>query len=154
MQNRKKLQKFKKYRGRISKVERILKMKDYKLYGLTNEQVQNLLFGKNSDSIGNIDIVQGGLMDNYFIDNFNLSLTVGSHRVKARKHLIITEEYLNEWSSSETLILTDNDKKYFKLKRDYLSDYLKGNKTDHFLSKDEKDYNRFILKEAVEALKK
>lgn len=134
--------------------ERILKMKDYKLYGLNNEQVQNLLFGKNSDLIDNIDIVQGGLMDNYFIDNFNLSLTVGNHRVKARKHLIITEEYLNEWSSSETLILTDNDKKYFKLKRDYLSDYLKGNKTDHFLSKDEKDYNRFILKEAVEALKK
>lgn len=154
MQNRKKLQKFKKYRGRISKVERILKMKDYKLYGLTNEQVQNLLFGKNSDSIGNIDIVQGGLMDNYFIDNFNLSLTVGSHRVKARKHLIITEEYLNEWSSSETLILTDNDKKYFKLKRDYLSDYLKENKTDNFLSREEKDYNRFILKEAVKALKK
>lgn len=129
-------------------------MKDYRIDGLNNEQVQNLLFGKNSDLIGNIDIVQGGLMDNYFIDNFNLSLTVGNHKVKARKHLIITEEYLNCWSSSETLILTDNDKKYFKLKRDYLSDYLKENKTDHFLSKDEKDYNRMILSEAVEALKK
>lgn len=129
-------------------------MKDYKLYGLNNEQVQNLLFGKNSDLIDNIDIVQGGLMDNYFIDNFNLSLTVVNHRVKARKHLIITEEYLNEWSSSETLILTDNDKKYFKLKRDYLSDYLKENKKDHFLNKDEKDYNRMILSEAVQKLKK
>lgn len=128
-------------------------MKDYKLYGLNSEQVQNLLFGKNSDSLGNIDIVQGGLLDNYFIDNFNLSLTVGNHRVKPRKHLIITEEYLNCWSSSETLILTDNDKKYFKLKRDYLSDYLKENKSDHFLSKDEKDYNRMILSEAVQELK-
>lgn len=125
-------------------------MKDYKLYGLNSEQVQNLLFGKNSDSLGNIDIVQGGLLDNYFIDNFNLSLTVGNHRVKPRKHLIITEEYLNCWSSSETLILTDNDKKYFKLKRDYLSDYLKENKNDHFLTKDEKDYNRMILSEAVQ----
>lgn len=129
-------------------------MKDYKLYGLNSEQVQNLLFGKNSDSLGNIDIVQGGLLDNYFIDNFNLALTVGNHRVKPRKHLIITEEYLNCWSSSETLILTDNDKKYFKLKRDYLSDYLKENKSDHFLSKDEKDYNRMILSEAVQELKK
>lgn len=129
-------------------------MKDYKIYGLNNEQVQNLLFGKNSDSIGNIDIVQGGLLDNYFIDNFNLSLTVGNHRVKPRKHLIITEEYLNEWSSSETLILTDNSKKYFKIKRDYLSDYLKENKKDHFLNKDEKDYNRMILSEAVQELSK
>ena len=129
-------------------------MKDYKLCGLTSEQVQNLLFGKNSDLIGNIDIVQGGLMDNYFVDNFNLSLTVGNHKVKPRKHLIITEEYLNCWSSCETLILTDNDKKYYTTKRDYLSGYLKENKTDHFLNRDEKDYNRFILKEAVEELKK
>lgn len=128
-------------------------MKDYKAYNIDSVDLLNMLYNNTSDW-GNVDVVKGGLMDNYFCDNFNKGLIINNHRVKPRKHLFAYEQYLNEWSSELDLVLTDDDKKYFKIKRDYLSDYLKDNKKDHFLNKDEKDYNRFILKEAVKELSK
>lgn len=125
-------------------------MKDYKT-SITNEGINNLLFsGKYTFDI---DVIQGSLNDNYFIDDFNLGLKLSRGRVvKSRKHLMILESYLSEWSSDLNLILTDNDKKYFETKRNYLSDYLKDNKKDKFLDNEEKAFYKEELKECVKQL--
>lgn len=125
-------------------------MKDYKI-SVTNEGINNLLFKNEFDFA--IDIIQGGLNDNYFIDDFNLGLKLSRGRVvKPRKHLTILESYLNEWSSDLTLILTDNDKKYYETKKDYLIDYLKENKKEPFLEKDEKEFYQEEIKECIKQL--
>lgn len=125
-------------------------MKDYKI-SVTNEGINNLLFKNEFDFA--IDIIQGGLNDNYFIDDFNLGLKLSRGRVvKPRKHLMILESYLNEWSSDLTLILTDNDKKYYETKKDYLIDYLKENKKEPFLEKDEKEFYQEEIKECIKQL--
>lgn len=129
-------------------------MKDYKISNVDYRSLEHVLFNTKKDEYREVTIISGVLLDNYFCDNFNKGLIINNHRVKPRKHLFAYEQYLNEWSSELDLVLTDDDKKYFKIKRDYLSDYLKDNKKDHFLNKDEKDYNRFILKEAVKELSK
>lgn len=125
-------------------------MKDYQM-NVTNEDINNLLFKNDFDFT--IDIIQGALNDNYFIDDFNLGLKFSRGKsVKPRKHLMILENYENEWGSSLILTLTDNNKKYYTTKRDYLSDYLKENKKGAFLDKDEKDFYREELQECVKQL--
>lgn len=125
-------------------------MKDYKT-SITNDGINRLLF--NGTYAFNVDIIQGCLNDNYFIDDWNLGIKFNRGRsVKPRKHLIILDSFLNEWSSDSILILTDNDKKYFETKRNYLSDYLKDNKKDKFLDSDEKAFYKDELKECVNQL--
>lgn len=125
-------------------------MKDYEI-SVTNDGINKLLFGDKYTF--DIDVIQGGLNDNYFIDDWNLGLKLSRGRaVKPRKHLMVLENYLNEWSSDLTLILTDNDKKYFETKRNYLSDYLKENKEDKFLDSEEKAFYKEELKECVKQL--
>lgn len=125
-------------------------MKDYRI-SVTNDDINKLLFGGKYTF--DIDVIQGGLNDNYFIDDWNLGLKLSRGRVvKSRKHLMILESYLNEWSSDSILILTDNDKKYFETKRNYLSDYLKDNKKDKFLDNEEKAFYKEELKECVKQL--
>ena len=125
-------------------------MKDYKI-SVTNDGINKLLLGDKYTF--DIDIIQCGLNGNYFIDDWNLGLKLSRGRVvKPRKHLMILESYLNEWSSDLNLILTDNDKKYFKTKRNYLSEYLKENKKDKFLDSDEKAFYKDELKECIKQL--
>ena len=125
-------------------------MKDYKT-SITNDGINRLLF--NGTYAFNVDIIQGGLNDNYFIDDWNLGIKFSRGKsVKPRKHLIILDSFLNEWSSDSILILTDNDKKYFETKRNYLSDYLKDNKKDKFLDNEEKAFYKEELKECVKQL--
>lgn len=132
---------------------RCLKMKDYRIDNVSFKDVEELLFNANSEC-GAVDILQGSLVDNYFCDYFDMDVKVYGHRVKARKHFIATETYLNCWSSTLTVILTDNDKEYYTIKRNYLSDYLKENKENKFLDKEEKEYNRDLLHDAISELKK
>lgn len=128
-------------------------MKDYTVYGLSGHDVDEFLFSKLDGQIGYIDIFEGGLQNNYFCDDFNVPISVNGHRVKARKHLYVLANYLNEWSSDLTLVLTDNDKKYYTLKRNYISQYLKDNKAGKFIDVDEKENLRMELLEAVAQLK-
>ena len=128
-------------------------MKDYTVYGLGSHDVDEFLFDKLDGQIGYIDIFEGGLQNNYFCDDFNVPINVGGHRVKARKHLYVLANYLNEWSSDLTLVLTDSDKKYYTLKRNYLSKYLQDDKKDKFIDVDEKENLRMELLEAVSQLK-
>lgn len=128
-------------------------MKDYRIDNVSFKDVEELLFSANSEC-GAVDILQGSLVDNYFCDYFDMDVKVYGHRVKARKHLIATETYLNSWSSTLTVILTDNDKEYYTIKRNYLSDYLKENKENKFLDKEEKEFNKDLLHDAISELKK
>lgn len=128
-------------------------MKDYTVYGLSGHDVDEFLFSKLDGQIGYIDIFEGGLQNNYFCDDFNVPINVGGHRVKARKHLYVLANYLNEWSSDLTLVLTDSDKKYYTLKRNYISKYLQDDKRDKFIDVDEKENLRMELLEAVSQLK-
>lgn len=133
-----------------SKRKEQTKMKDYKI-SVTNDDINRLLF--NGRYNFDVDIVQGCLNDNYFIDGWNLGIKFSRGRsVKPRKHLMILESYLNEWTSELTLILTDNDKKYFETKRNFLSDYLKDNKKENFLDNEEKSFFKDELKECVKQL--
>lgn len=128
-------------------------MKDYTVYGLSGHDVDEFLFSKLDGQIGYIDIFEGGLQNNYFCDDFNVPISVNGHRVKGRKHMYVLANYLNDWSSDLTLVLTDNDKKYYTLKRNYLSQYLHDNKTDGYLDKEERNDLRATLAETVENLK-
>lgn len=53
---------------------------------------------------------EGALLDNYCIEVGENKLKIG--KVKVRNYLIIVEKFLNEWSSSLELILTDSKEIY------------------------------------------
>lgn len=124
--------------------------KDYKFkttYKTIDKIVRNM--SENTD----VTIISGGLLDNYFIDDFNAPLIVGGHHIAPRKHFIAYEKYLNSQSSEQIIILTDNDKKYYKMKKDYLSDILAEDKEEQILDsyerenlKEELDFVRYELK--------
>lgn len=129
-------------------------MKDYTISGLNYRNVDTLLFDKLAGKIGTVDILQGLSADNYFCDYFNVALRVNGRKVKARKHLIVTEDTTDVYvDGSNQLNLTDNDKKYYTLKRNYLSQYLHDNKKDGYLDKNERNDLRATLSETVENLK-
>lgn len=126
-------------------------MENYKIGNLDYKTVEKLIF--DNDYNLDVTIVQGALVDNYFIDDWNLEICGKRGRnIKARKHLYAVETYLNEWSSSLTLVVTDSNRKYYTMKRKYLSDYLKENKKDKFLDKNAKDYYREELQNCIKQL--
>ena len=59
---------------------------------------------------------EGALLDEYAIvmtDNQNWKITLAKGRpVLARKYVYIKETYVNEWSSKNILVLTDNKKEF------------------------------------------
>lgn len=59
---------------------------------------------------------EGSLLDEYAIvmtgnQNWKINLTKG-RPVLARKYVFIREEYVNEWTSKNVLVLTDNKNKF------------------------------------------
>lgn len=58
----------------------------------------------------NVEYKEGVLLDNYCIEVGENKLKFG--KVKVRKYIIIVEKYLNEWSSSLEMILTDKKETY------------------------------------------
>lgn len=127
-------------------------MKDYKINNLDFRTVEKLIFG--NDYCLDVTIAQGALVDNYFVDDWNLGIkTKRGRNIKPRKHLYALETYYSEWSSVLTLVLTDNDKKYYTAKRDFLSQFLKENKEEQFLDKHDKYYLKMDLANCVQELK-
>lgn len=62
-------------------------------------------------------IIPGGLVDNLFFEDMEAFYFKSA---KPRKYWMITEEYLNEWSSQYRLIMTDDAEKYHETINDYL----------------------------------
>lgn len=62
-------------------------------------------------------IIPGGLFDNLFFENME---SFNFNSAKPRKYWMITEEYLNEWSSQYRLTMTNDAEKYYATLNDYL----------------------------------
>jgi len=113
-------------------------MKDYTLNNVDYRSLEHVLFNTSKDEFREVTIISGVLLDNYFCDNFNLSLKIGGRKVKARKHLFALEKYVNSQTSRLELVLTDNDKFYYQQKLDFINSTLKANKEEKFLDNDQK----------------
>lgn len=113
-------------------------MKDYKIYDVDYRSLESVLFNTKKDEYREVTIISGVLLDNYFCDNFNLSLKIGGHKVKARKHMFALEKFVTTQSSRLELVLTDNDKFYYQQKLDFINETLKENKKGEFLDNDQK----------------
>lgn len=68
-----------------------------------------------------VECVEGSLLDNYFCEIGENTLKVG--RWKLRKYMIILERYVNEWTSTLELILTDSEETYYSLYDKYMKEY-------------------------------
>lgn len=114
-------------------------MKDYKIYDVDYRSLESVLFNYDDpNTYRDVTIISGVLLDNYFCDNFNLSLKIGGRRIKARKHMFALEKYVTTQSSRLELVLTDNDKFYYQQKLDFINETLKENKKGEFLDNDQK----------------
>ena len=99
--------------------EGIDNMKDVRMR-ITMEKCDNIvnaLQERNYD----VECVPGGTLDNYFceVGESNLKLS----RWKLRKYLIVLERFVNEWTSTLELILTDNAETYYNLYNSYMESY-------------------------------
>ncbi|QHJ84668.1 MAG: hypothetical protein [Caudoviricetes sp.] len=113
-------------------------MKDYRIDNVDYRSLENVLFNTKKDEYREVTIISGVLLDNYFCDNFNLSLKIGGRKVKARKHMFALEKYVTSQKSRLELVLTDNDKFYYQQKLDFINETLKANKKGEFLDNDQK----------------
>lgn len=113
-------------------------MKDYKISNVDYRSLEHVLFNTKKDEYREVTIISGVLLDNYFCDNFNLSLKIGGRKVKARKHMFALEKYVNSQKSRLELVLTDNDKFYYQQKLDFINSTLKANKEEQFLDNEQK----------------
>jgi hypothetical protein len=125
--------------------------KDYE-FKTTYKTVDKIV--KSMSESTDVTIISGGLLDNYFIDDFNAPLIVGGHRIAPRKHFIAYEKFLNSQSSEQIVILTDNDEKYYKMKKAYLCDILAEDKEEQILESDEREDFEIILDECQKMLEK
>lgn len=128
-------------------------MKDYRLDNVLPQSVNQLLFDDLADRV-EITVINGGVQDNYFCDNFNTPLKVGGRAVKARKYLMVLEQFQNTWSSSLDLILTDNAKYYYQTKANYLGGILKENEENQILDDDQEQEFKDQLESAKDFLEK
>lgn len=62
------------------------------------------------DNDYSVEVAEGTLTDNYLVNVGTNNLKLG--HVKIRKYIVIIGKYLNEWSSTLDLILTDNEKTF------------------------------------------
>ena len=83
----------------------------------TCDNIVNSLQERNYD----VEYVPGGTLDNYFceVGESNLKLS----RWKLRKYLIVLERFVNTWTSTLELILTDNAETYYNLYNSYMESY-------------------------------
>lgn len=83
-------------------------MKDYRIE-ISSNSANNIV--KYFEFHGfNVECKEGVLLDNYCIEVGENNLKIG--KVKVRKYIIIIEKYINEWSSSLEMILTDSKEIY------------------------------------------
>lgn len=96
-----------------------------KFTGLTNTDITELLNQINSKGCTEYTTIDGGLTDNVFIDDLDISVTIDDEVVKPYKHMYAVENVLNTWSSDIMVIFTDSDEEYYSVKERYLQDCLK-----------------------------
>lgn len=99
-------------------------MKDYSTV-LDSKQVDEIMDHFSNNYLGNgrdvtPEIIPGSLLDNYFFEDMS---RFNFNSAKPRKHWIILEEYLNEWSSQYRLTMTDNSEKFYDTLNNYRQDY-------------------------------
>lgn len=82
-------------------------MKKTMVYNTNNEVVNRILEVCSNNEI-DYEVLTGSLNDNVIIYNNNI---IKYGRVY-RKYIIIQEVYMNEWSSSLQMIMTDCDKTF------------------------------------------
>ena len=104
-------------------------MKDYKNITVDYKSLENVLSSTNTGA----DIIPGNLLDNYFSDNFYLSLKIGGRPIKARKHMFALEKFINSQTSRLEMTLTDNDKFYYQQKLKFIDETLRENTEREFL---------------------
>lgn len=80
-------------------------MKDYVTQGDMNSINKLLELAEKLNCY--IECFEGSLIDNYIIYDAQ-KIKIG--RAKSRKYIILVEKYLNSWSSTTEVIMTDNDK--------------------------------------------
>ena len=101
--------------------EGIDNMKDVRMRTMENcNNIVNALQERNYD----VECVPGGTLDNYFceVGESNLKLS----KWKLRKYLIVLERFVNEWTSTLELILTDNTETYYNLYNSYTENVMEG----------------------------
>ena len=83
-------------------------MKNYKteITSKTAENISNYLVNNGYD----FEVIEGNLQDNLLAEIGENTLKLG--KIKMRKFIIIVEKFLNEWSSSLEMILTDDAELY------------------------------------------
>ena len=74
----------------------------------TADNIISFLSNKGYD----MDVLEGNLTDGFIAEIGNNNFSLG--KIKFRKFIIVVEQYLNEWSSSLKMILTDDEGMYNK----------------------------------------
>lgn len=112
-------------------------MKDYRINKLTEQDVKDILPLNSSIIIDMYSLRDKGKTANsYFVDQWDLPISVKNKRGKARQHLAIVKGK-DGWD----LIASDNHVTYYNLKSEYLAKYLNQDRELHFLNKKQrKDY--------------
>jgi len=83
-------------------------MKDYRTK--ISSQQANSITSYFIENDYDVVCAEGSLIDNYLIKVGENNLKLG--KVKLRKYIIIIGKYLNEWSSTLEMILTDNEEMF------------------------------------------
>ena len=92
-------------------------LKDIK-HELDLETVNKLVaegLSENPVNMGLVASFDGALLDNYLFENYNYKDGKGvviGRKHKVRKYIIIRENYVNEWTSTNIATETNNEKKY------------------------------------------
>lgn len=88
---------------------------------------RDLIYWSGNDLAG--VMFEGSLLDEYAIvmtDNQDWKINLGKGRpILARKYVYIKEQYVNEWSSKNILVLTDNKKKFIEFCKSRFANELK-----------------------------
>lgn len=92
-------------------------MKDYKKY--IDLKTTDRLLGQLVDLGCETFTIEGGLNDTHLIITDGLQESHKLGRVKFRKYMILGHEFANEWGDYLYMYLTDNDKVFDELYKEY-----------------------------------
>lgn len=91
-------------------------MKQTMEYEISSEVQEKIISMAVNDGV-DVRQVAGSLQDNVMFEN-ETGIRIGN-RMKARKYIIMVEEYVNEWSSAINLIMTDSIQLYQQYQEEF-----------------------------------
>lgn len=91
-------------------------MKQTMEYEISSEVQEKIISMAVNDGV-DVRQVAGCLQDNVMFEN-ETGIRIGN-RMKARKYIIMVEEYVNEWSSAINLIMTDSIQLYQQYQEEF-----------------------------------